>query len=82
MTATDSRRIEISLPHLDGATAATLLDLCGQLQVVLWRVCGDEIEAFDHLRGEVRMFRVGRIVGARLLDEPVKERLVAQSLFR
>ena len=46
MTATDSRRIEISLPHLDGATAATLLDLCGQLQVVLWRVCGDEIEAY------------------------------------
>lgn len=41
----------------------------------------DEIEAYDHLRGEVRNFRVGRIVAARLLDEPIKERLVAQSLF-
>jgi hypothetical protein len=42
----DGRRIQLSLPHLDGATAATLLDLCGQLQVVLWRVYGDEIEAY------------------------------------
>jgi hypothetical protein len=42
----DGRRITLSLPHLDGATAALLLDLCGQLQVVLWRVYGDEIDAY------------------------------------
>jgi hypothetical protein len=40
------RRIVFSLPHLDGATAATLLELCGQLQVALWRIYGDEIEAY------------------------------------
>ena len=46
MSVHDGRRIVLSLPHLDGATAAVLLDLCGQLQVVLWRVYGDEIEAY------------------------------------
>lgn len=46
MSVQDGRRVALSLPHLDGATAATLLDLCGQLQVVLWRVYGDEIEAY------------------------------------
>lgn len=45
-------------------------------------VRGDEIKAFDHLRGDMRSFRIGRIVNARLLDEPVKPRAVAQTLFR
>ena len=36
----------LSLPHLDAATAAALLDLCGRLQAVLWRIHGDEIEAY------------------------------------
>ena len=44
-------------------------------------VKGDEIEAYDHLREDVRMFRISRILGARLLNEKTKERLVAQSLF-
>ena len=44
-------------------------------------VKGDEIEAYDHLRGDVRSFRLGRIFGARVLNEPVKPRPVAQSLF-
>ncbi|MBI4132118.1 MAG: WYL domain-containing protein [Candidatus Sungbacteria bacterium] len=43
---------------------------------------GDDIEAFDHLRQDVRNFRIGRIVAARLLDEAVQPRPVAQSLFR
>lgn len=42
---------------------------------------GDNIEAYDHLRGDIRNFRLGRIVGARLLNEPVGPRPVAQSLF-
>lgn len=42
---------------------------------------GDEIEAYDHLRGEVRTFRIGRIVTARLLDDLVRPRPVVQSLF-
>lgn len=44
-------------------------------------ITGDEIEAYDHLRGKVRNFRLGRIFGARVLNEPVKPRPVAQSLF-
>lgn len=44
-------------------------------------VRGNEVEAYDHLRQEIRNFRVGRILGARVLDEPVKEHLIAQSLF-
>ena len=42
---------------------------------------GDEIEAYDHLRGDIRKFRIGRIVAARLLNEPVQPRPVPQSLF-
>lgn len=42
---------------------------------------GDEIDAYDHLRKDIRKFRIGRIISARLLDEPAKERLVPQSLF-
>ena len=45
------------------------------------RVMGDDIEAYDHLRGDVRGFRIGRIVAARLLDEPARPRPVTQSLF-
>lgn len=44
-------------------------------------VNGDEIEAYDSLRQDVRKFRVGRIVSARLLDEAAKNRPVVQSLF-
>lgn len=50
-------------------------------KVEVQAVRGDEIEAYDHLRQEVRNFRLGRIVAARLLDEPVKPRPVIQSLF-
>lgn len=42
---------------------------------------GDEIEAYDHLRHEVRNFRIGRILAARILDEPVRPRPLVQSLF-
>lgn len=42
---------------------------------------GDDIEAYDHLREDVRNFRIGRIVSARLLDESTKPRPVAQTLF-
>jgi hypothetical protein len=42
--ANDTRRaITLRLP-LNGATAALLVDLCGQLQEALWRVWGAEIE--------------------------------------
>lgn len=37
--------LELSLPPLDGATAAWLVDLCGQFQNALWQAYGDEIEA-------------------------------------
>lgn len=42
---------------------------------------GDEISAFDHLRKDVRMFRIGRIFSARLLNEMAAPRAVAQTLF-
>jgi len=44
---TDERgpELHLRLPPLDGATAAWILDLCGQLQAALWRSYGDEIEA-------------------------------------
>lgn len=42
---------------------------------------GDEIEAYDHLRKDVRIFRIGRIVAARILNEPSRRQPVAQSLF-
>jgi hypothetical protein len=35
----------LSLPPLDGASAAWLLDLCGRLQEALWRQYGAQIEA-------------------------------------
>jgi len=35
----------LRLPSLDAATAAWILDLCGQLQTAIWRAYGDEIEA-------------------------------------
>ncbi len=44
-------------------------------------VAGDVVEAYDHLRQDIRNFRIGRIVGARLTDEPVKDHLVPQTLF-
>lgn len=42
---------------------------------------GDDVQAYDHLRGEVRSFRLGRIAGARLLEERAGSHPVAQSLF-
>lgn len=41
----------------------------------------DEVEAYDHLRKDVRNFRIGRIVGARILPEPIQPRPIVQSLF-
>jgi hypothetical protein len=40
----DPPEITLRLP-LDGATAAVLIDLCGQLEEALLRQWGDEIEA-------------------------------------
>ncbi|MEK7465036.1 MAG: WYL domain-containing protein [Patescibacteria group bacterium] len=77
LAASERRALEIDYVSRENAGDGFLKTRKIEIQAVR----GDEIEAFDHLRGEVRMFRVGRIVGARLLDEPVKERLVAQSLF-
>lgn len=42
---------------------------------------GDDIEAYDHLRQDVRTFRIGRIVRARPSNEPARPRPVVQSLF-
>lgn len=50
-------------------------------QIEIQSVKGDDISAFDHLRQDVRNFRIGRIVSARLLDQAVRPRSVAQSLF-
>ena len=50
-------------------------------KIEIQAVRGDEIEAYDHLRQDVRNFRIGRIASARILDEPVRARPVAQSLF-
>ncbi len=50
-------------------------------KIEIQALTGNGVEAYDHLRGDVRHFRIGRIVAARLLNEPIKERLVAQSLF-
>lgn len=38
-------RLVLSLPALDGATAALLFDLCGQLHAALMHDYGDEMEA-------------------------------------
>ena len=45
MSAQSNPGVVLRLPPLDGATAAWILDLCGQLQTALWRAYGDEIEA-------------------------------------
>ncbi len=46
MTAPYNRpAISMPLPPLDIATAAWLLDLCGQLQSTIWRTYGAELEA-------------------------------------
>ncbi len=50
-------------------------------KIEIQEVRGDEVEAYDHLRSEVRNFRVGRIFTARLLDEAVQPRPVVQTLF-
>lgn len=42
---------------------------------------GNDIEAYDHLRGDVRKFRVGRVLNARILNELARPRPVVQSLF-
>lgn len=51
-------------------------------KIEIQAVRNGEIEAYDHLRGEVRNFRVGRILGARVLNEPVEPHPIVQSLFR
>jgi hypothetical protein len=46
MTAPSDRpAISMPLPPLDIAPAAWLLDLCCQLQSILWRTYGAELEA-------------------------------------
>ncbi len=51
-------------------------------RIEIQAVKGDDIEAYDHLRQDVRSFRIGRIVSAKVLDDAVKPRPVVQSLFR
>lgn len=50
-------------------------------KIEIQSISGDDVEAYDHLRKDVRIFRIGRIVGARVLNEPVRPRPVVQSLF-
>lgn len=50
-------------------------------KIEIHEVRGDEVEAYDHLRSEVRNFRIGRIFSARVLDESVQLRPVVQTLF-
>jgi len=50
-------------------------------RIEVMSVNGDEVEAYDSLRQDVRKFRVGRIVSAKLLDEAAKDRPIVQSLF-
>jgi hypothetical protein len=45
MSSTDQRNLVLRLGPLDAATAAWILDLCGQLQQSIWREYADEIEA-------------------------------------
>lgn len=40
----DHFHLSLHLPPLSGATAAWILDPCGQLQTVIWRAYGDQIE--------------------------------------
>jgi hypothetical protein len=44
-TPRDRFAISMPLPPIDVAIAAWLLDLCGQLQDVIWRTYGAELEA-------------------------------------
>lgn len=46
MTPSDRPAISMPLPPLDVATAAWLLDLCGQLQQIIWRTHGADLEAY------------------------------------
>jgi hypothetical protein len=41
----DRPELHLRLESLDAATAAWVLDFCGQLQQAIWRAYGDEIEA-------------------------------------
>lgn len=50
-------------------------------KIEIQTVTADDIVAYDHLRQDIRTFRMGRIVEARLLAEPIAERPVIQSLF-
>lgn len=50
-------------------------------KIEIKEIKGEDISAFDHLRGDIRNFRIGRIVAARLLDEAVQPRPMPQSLF-
>lgn len=50
-------------------------------KIELKAVRANEIDAYDHLRRDVRMFRIGRIAAARILDELIQPRPVEQSLF-
>ena len=45
MSATHHRDLLLRLGPLDAATAAWVLDFCGQLQQAIWRAYGDQIEA-------------------------------------
>jgi hypothetical protein len=45
VSAQSAPGVVLRLPPLDGATAAWILDLCGQRHTALWRAYGDEIEA-------------------------------------
>lgn len=51
-------------------------------KIEIQSLADDGIEAYDHLRGDVRHFRIGRIIAARILEEPVQPRPVVQPLFR
>src|SRR3989344_3502854 len=41
-------------------------------KIEIQEVKGDDISAYDHLRQDVRTFRIGRIVQARILDEVIQ----------
>ncbi len=47
-------------------------------KIEIRRLLGDSIEAYCHLRKDVRHFRIGRILDARVLDEPYNS---PQTLF-
>ena len=68
MSADDTPNVELRLPPLDGATAAWLLDLCGQLQRAIWLAYGDEVEA--HWMAT----EPDQLIYGRLQPRPVKKR--------